>query len=35
MVARWKPGHLGHAAVLQGLARIADHALIGIGSSIR
>jgi len=33
MVARWKPVHLGHAAVLRGLSDNAEHALIGIGSS--
>lgn len=33
MVARWKPVHLGHAAVLRGLSDHAEHALIGIGSS--
>lgn len=33
MVARWKPVHLGHAAVLRGLVRNAQLALIGIGSS--
>lgn len=35
MVARWKPVHLGHAAVLRGLSDAAQHALIGIGSSNR
>lgn len=33
MVARWKPVHLGHAAVLRGLVRHSTRALIGIGSS--
>jgi nicotinamide-nucleotide adenylyltransferase len=33
MVARWKPVHLGHAAVLEALAERADMAVIGIGSS--
>lgn len=33
MVARWKPVHLGHAAVLRGLVRHSEHALIGIGSA--
>lgn len=33
MVARWKPVHLGHAAVLRGLCRAAEHVEIGIGSS--
>lgn len=35
MVARWKPVHLGHAAVLEALADRADHAVIGIGSANR
>lgn len=35
MVARWRPVHLGHVPVLQGLCRVARHALIGIGSSNR
>lgn len=35
MVARWKPVHLGHAAVLGALVSHADHAVIGIGSSNR
>lgn len=35
MVARWKPVHLGHAAVLRGLCGRAGQALIGIGSSNR
>lgn len=35
MIARWKPVHLGHAAVLRGLVRAADHVTIGIGSSNR
>jgi nicotinamide-nucleotide adenylyltransferase len=33
MIARWKPVHRGHAAVLQALVEQAQHALIGIGSS--
>lgn len=33
MVARWKPVHLGHAAVLRGLSDAAAEVLIGIGSS--
>lgn len=33
MIARWKPVHLGHAAVLEALADRADHAIVGIGSS--
>src|SRR4030042_230593 len=35
MVARWKPVHLGHAAVLRGLRAAADEILIGLGSSNR
>lgn len=35
MVARWKPVHLGQAAVLRALCACADHALIGVGSSNR
>jgi nicotinamide-nucleotide adenylyltransferase len=35
MVARWKPVHLGHAAVLEALVEHADEVLIGIGSSNR
>lgn len=33
MVARWKPVHLGHAAVLRALVRRADFVRIGLGSS--
>ncbi len=33
MIARWKPVHLGHAAVLQALVEKAEEVLIGIGSS--
>ncbi|MCC7541571.1 MAG: hypothetical protein IT379_35460 [Deltaproteobacteria bacterium] len=33
MIARWKPVHLGHAAVLEGLARAGRHVVVGIGSS--
>ncbi|MEW6284430.1 MAG: hypothetical protein AB1758_37795 [Candidatus Eremiobacterota bacterium] len=33
MIARWKPVHLGHAAVLQALVSRAREVLIGIGSS--
>lgn len=33
MIARWKPVHLGHAAVLQALFETADQVVIGIGSS--
>lgn len=35
MVARWKPVHLGHAAVLRALCESANEALIGVGSSNR
>jgi nicotinamide-nucleotide adenylyltransferase len=35
MVARWKPVHSGHAAVLEALAARAGHVLVGIGSSNR
>jgi nicotinamide-nucleotide adenylyltransferase len=35
MVARWRPVHLGHAAVLRALCDQASTALIGIGSSNR
>ena len=35
MIARWKPVHNGHAAVLQGLVENAGHVIIGIGSSNR
>jgi len=35
MVARWKPVHLGHAAVLEALLERADEVVIGIGSSNR
>jgi nicotinamide-nucleotide adenylyltransferase len=35
MIARWKPVHLGHAAILRALASGADEVLIGIGSSNR
>jgi len=35
MVARWKPVHLGHAAVLSALTERAEHVLLGIGSSNR
>jgi nicotinamide-nucleotide adenylyltransferase len=35
MVARWRPVHLGQAAVLQALCDRADEALIGIGSANR
>lgn len=35
MVARWRPVHLGHVPVLQGLCANAGHAFIGIGSANR
>ena len=35
MIARWKPVHLGHAAVLNALCDSAAHARIGIGSANR
>lgn len=35
MVARWKPVHLGHAAVLRGLLREAARVTLGIGSANR
>lgn len=35
MVARWKPVHRGHAAVLQSLLERADHVRLGLGSSNR
>ncbi len=35
MVARWKPVHLGHAAVLRALCDRGERALIGVGSSNR
>lgn len=35
MIARWKPVHLGHAAVLQALVETAEEVTIGIGSSNR
>lgn len=35
MVARWRPVHRGHAAVLRALCDCASQALIGIGSSNR
>ncbi|HEX5717631.1 MAG TPA: hypothetical protein VF179_15845 [Thermoanaerobaculia bacterium] len=35
MVARWKPVHLGHAAVLEALLERAGEVVIGIGSSNR
>lgn len=35
MIARWKPVHLGHAAVLESLVARASHVRIGVGSSNR
>jgi nicotinamide-nucleotide adenylyltransferase len=35
MIARWKPVHLGQAPVLRALCEVAEHAIIGIGSSNR
>ena len=35
MVARWRPVHRIHAAILRGLCQRADHLVIGIGSSNR
>lgn len=35
MIARWKPVHLGHAAILRALRGYAEHVFIGIGSSNR
>jgi nicotinamide-nucleotide adenylyltransferase len=35
MIARWKPLHLGHVAVLQALCQRGDFVLIGMGSSNR
>ncbi|HEX4963175.1 MAG TPA: hypothetical protein VF173_20255 [Thermoanaerobaculia bacterium] len=35
MVARWKPVHLGHAAVLEALVERAEHVTLGIGSANR
>lgn len=35
MVARWKPVHLGHAAVLRGLLAAAPRVVLGIGSANR
>lgn len=35
MIARWKPVHLGHQAVLEALCERADEVRIGIGSSNR
>lgn len=35
MIARWKPVHLGHAAVLHALLDRADEVTIGVGSANR
>lgn len=35
MVARWKPVHLGQAAVMRGLCAASEHVILGIGSSNR
>ena len=35
MIARWKPVHLGHAAILRALCNSGEAALIGVGSSNR
>lgn len=35
MVARWRPVHLGHAAVLRSLLERAEHVIVGIGSPNR
>lgn len=35
MIARWKPVHLGHAAVLHALLDRADSVVIGVGSANR
>ena len=35
MIARWKPVHLGHAAILRALCESGEAAFIGIGSSNR
>jgi nicotinamide-nucleotide adenylyltransferase len=35
MIARWRPVHLGHAAVLRALSDSAREAVVGIGSSNR
>ena len=35
MIARWKPVHRGHAAVLRALVTRADDVLLGIGSANR
>lgn len=35
MIARWKPVHLGQAAVIRGLCAAAENIVLGIGSSNR
>ncbi len=35
MIARWKPVHVGHAAILRAVCNNGEEALIGIGSSNR
>jgi len=35
MIARWKPVHVGQAAVLEALVERADHVILGIGSANR
>jgi nicotinamide-nucleotide adenylyltransferase len=35
MIARWKPVHLGHAAILEDMCRRAERVFIGIGSANR
>ena len=35
MIARWKPVHLGHQAILRALCNSGEEALVGIGSSNR
>lgn len=35
MIARWRPVHLGHEAILRALCRSGEEMLIGIGSSNR
>lgn len=35
MIARWRPVHLGHAAILRALCKRGDRVFVGIGSSNR
>jgi nicotinamide-nucleotide adenylyltransferase len=35
MIARWRPVHLGHVAVLEALVERADELLVGLGSTNR